>query len=152
MAANAKTVHPGKLLLWFWSMAAGLLLLTAAPAAVLLGILLAPSVATYMLDRSAGRALARITLLFGAAAVVGPLVRLWTAGMGLDTAIELACGPGALAIAWVAQILGILLAAAAPQVVVVLEAQSKLQAARLLAARAVLEAEWGIPPPGEVTI
>lgn len=152
MAGSAKTAHPGRLLLWFWSMAAALLLLTATPAAVVLGILLAPSIAAYTLDRTAGRTLARVTLLFGAAAVPSPLVRLWTAGMDVDTAIELASSPGVLATAWAAQALGVLLAVAAPQVVVVvLEAQSRLQTARLLAARAVLEAEWGIPPPGVVT-
>lgn len=150
MAAKAANAHAGRMSLWFWTFAAGLLVLAAAPTAVLLGILLAPCIAVWVLDRSPERGLTRITLLFGIAGTIRPLVRLWTGNVDWAAAMVLASNPTVLAIAWSGQVLGVLLAEVGPSIMrVVLEQKFKRQVAHLEAARTVLEMEWGVPPRDE---
>lgn len=152
MATKAATAHAGRMSLWFWTFGAAVMVLAAAPTAVLLGILLAPGVAVWALDRSPERGLARIVLLFGLAGVLRPLVHLWTGNAGWGAAITLASDSGVLAMAWGGQVLGGLLAEVGPSIMnIVLERKFRLQVAHLEAARSILETEWGVLPRNDGT-
>jgi len=147
MAAKAATAHAGRASLWFWGLAFSLLMVAAAPVAALLGILLAPSIATRALDRSPKHELSHAVLLFGGVGVARPLVRLLSSGMEWAPAIGLASDAGILAIAWSSQILGGLLMEIVPLIArIILERRLKLHVAQLTATRATLETEWGTPP------
>jgi hypothetical protein len=138
---------------WMQGLACGGLVAVLPPTALLLGALLGPALAALFLDRQPGKPVARSVLLFALAASVRPIRMLWVAGHTMATSIVLATDPDIVGTAWAAAAAGWLLAELTPLAVrIVLEAISRAQATRLLAARAALAEEWGLDkkaaPPG----
>jgi len=137
-------------LLWLAGLACGALVTLATPTAVVAGILLAPGLLAVMLDQSPGKPTARSVMLFGLAATVQPLALLWRTGHHLGTALDLAGDTTVLATAWAAQGGAWLLCELTPLIITLtMEAVSRGRAARLRAARAAYEEQWGLPPEGQ---
>jgi hypothetical protein len=146
MAAN----RPSRASLWIAGLATAALLGLAAPLAAVLGVLLAPTIGTAILDRSQGKGTARITGLFGLAAAAHPAYRLLNGSADWAMAIDQATDPTTLVTAWASQGLGAILAEIAPLLVrAALDSRSRRHAENLHAARQALEAEWGVPPAGQ---
>lgn len=140
---------PGKhrSFIWLEGLACGALATLATPTALLLAVLLGPAMVAALLDRQPGRPIARGVALCSLCGIVGPVRELWAAGHTLGTALALAADPDVLAWAWVAAASGWLLSELVPVTLRVgLEASTLSRAARLRAARARYEAEWGFPP------
>jgi hypothetical protein len=136
-------------LIWLQGLVCGALVTVATPTALLIVGLFAPVVVAYYLDRVPGRPVARTVLLFALAGGIGTLRALWGAGHSLSIALALLADPAALLPAWSAAAAGWLLAEFSPILVRVgLELASRARIARLRAARARYEAEWGLPPQG----
>ena len=88
-------------------------------------------------------------VLFGLAGTVQPLVDLWHAGHTIPIALDMASDTTTLATAWAAQGGAWLLCELGPLLIaLVMEAISGAKAARLRAARATYEEQWGLPPAG----
>jgi hypothetical protein len=152
MAAKAKA--PGaagsKLgsLLWLQGLACGAVATLATPTFILGGLLLA--LVSVVVDRSHGKSTARAVVLFGLAATVQPLVDLWHAGHTISIALDMVSDTTTLATAWAAQGGAWLLCELGPLIIeLVMDAVSGAKAARLRAARAVYEEQWGLQPPGQ---
>ncbi len=136
--------------LWLLGLGCGVLATLATPTALLAAALLAPSLCAWGFDRSPGRAVARPMLFAGLAAALRPALAMWAGGHSLDAAAGLAADPPTLILAWAAQAGAWLLTELAPLAVTLLHAvRQRARAARLLAARAALAAEWGLPPRAE---
>ncbi len=132
---------------WLQGLACGAVVTLATPSAVLIALLLAPSIGAHLLEREPGRPTARVALLCGAAMTVLPVVALWQAGVGVGGAVSAASDTAVLAGCWAAQGAGWLMAHLAPVLVrLALDAHALANTARLRAERAKYEAEWGIPP------
>jgi hypothetical protein len=137
-------------LLWLAGLGCGALMTLATPTAVVAGILLAPGLLSVVMDQSPGKPTARSVILFGLAATVPPLAALWRTGHHMGTALDLAGDSTVLATAWAAQGGAWLLCELTPLIVtLVMEAVSRSRAARLRAARAGYEEQWGLPPEGQ---
>ena len=146
-AAEMATAAPARRhsLTWLQGLACGGVVTLAAPSALLLAVLLGPTLLALSLDRQTGRPTARGVALCNMAASVGPLRTLWASGHSMAMAASLAMNVQVLGQAWSAAAAGWLLAEAAPIAVrAVLEALSVSQAARLRAARSRLVEEWGL--------
>jgi hypothetical protein len=141
---------PGKhrSFIWLEGLACGALVALATSTALLLAVLLGPALLAALLDRQPGRPAARSVALCSLCGIVGPVRELWAGGgHTLGTALALAADPAVLAWAWGAAATGWLLSELMPVTVrAVLEASTLSRAARLRAARARYEAEWGFPP------
>jgi hypothetical protein len=138
----AATPRPHSLV-WLQGLLCGAMAMLAPPTAVLMGVLLAPSILALMFDRQAGRPRARSIALFGMAASVAPLRTLWVSGHTMAAAGALLGDLHVLGLAWAAGAAGWLLAEAAPIAVrAALEALSISRAAQLRALRARLADEW----------
>lgn len=153
--ARVTTASPGRsnVLMWMQGLACGGLVAVLPPVALLLGVLLGPTLLAAYLDRQPGKPIARSVLLCTLAACVKPVRALWAAGHSMAASIALATDADVLGTAWAAAAAGWLLAELAPVAVrVALEAFSLSRAARLRAARAALADEWGLDgsdqPPG----
>jgi hypothetical protein len=134
-------------LVWLQGLLCGAMVTLATPSALLLGVLLAPALAAFVLDREPGRPRARSIVLLSMAAAVEPLRTLWTAGHSMATATAL-LSPTTVGRAWIAAAAGWLLAEAMPIAVrVALEAISIARVARLRAERAKLVEAWGLEAP-----
>jgi hypothetical protein len=139
-------IKPGSLL-WLQGLACGALATLATPTFVLAGLLLAPSFFSVLMDQSRGKSTARCVALFGLAATLQPLANLWRAGHTLGAALDMASDAATLAAAWAAQGAAWLLCEVGPLLIVlVMEAVSGAKAARLRAARAAYEDQWGLAP------
>ena len=117
--------------------------ISATPSALLVAVLLLPTVLAWIADRQPGRPCARVVMLFGAAAACPDLDRLWQLGNELDVAIVLATDIRQLAIAWAGQAGGWLLI----QLLVFVsgqaaDARNTLTSSRLMRRRETLLAEW----------
>jgi hypothetical protein len=129
---------------WLLGLACGLLVALATPLALLAGLLLAPALAAWLLDATPGRGVARPMLLCGLAAALRPLLDLWAAGHGMAASLELAGDLAGVALAWAAQGAAWLVAQLAPFLCGLAQAaRDHARIARLRAARARLEQEWG---------
>ena len=132
---------------WLLGLGCGLLGARATPVALLAGLLLGPSLFAWLLDATPRRAVARPMLFCGLAAALQPLLDLWVAGHGMAASLELAGDLPTLAFAWAAQGMAWLVAELAPFMAGLMQAaRDRARIARLCAARARLEAEWGIEP------
>lgn len=132
--------------LWWLGLLCGGLATLATPTAALAGLLLAPSGAAWLADRSPGKLAVRPVLLCGLAAAIGPLAALWTGGHTLALALSLASDVQGLGIAWGAQAAGWLAGELAPLAVLLgVEAAAAARAAALRARRRALQDEWGLP-------
>lgn len=135
---------------WLQGLACGAAVTLAMPCVVLAGLLLAPGIGAWLLEREPGRPAARVALIAGAALATAPLVALWQSGQGVAAAFTVASDPALLGSSWAAQGAGWLTAVLTPVFVRLgLEAHARTSMARLRAERARYEAEWGIPPVGE---
>jgi hypothetical protein len=143
----------GRSWVWLQGLACGAVATLATPLAVLLGVLLLPGLVVLLLDRVPGKPVARIMLTCGAAASIWPAWHLWAQGMTMPGALDLLADASALGLAWAATAAGWVLAELMPVLVLlVLEGTSRRRDAELRAARARLEAEWGIAPQtGEIS-
>ena len=137
----------GAMLLWIGGLVCGVAAALAVPTALLMVVLLAPTLVALAIEPVPGRPFARAMLLCGLAASVFPVRTLWDQGHSLQASLALAADPSTLGVAWSAAGVGWLLCEFAPVLVrVVLESASLSRAARLRAARARLEEEWGFDP------
>ena len=121
-------------------------LVAIAPAlALLLAVLLGPSLLALALERAAGRPVLRSVVLCNAAGCVAPVRALWAGGHNLAAAEALLGDSRLLAIAWAAGAVGWVLAELCPLGVrLVLEAAAGAQMVRLRARRARLAETWSL--------
>ncbi len=151
--AAEQGASPPRSLTWLQGLLCGALVAMAPALAVLLTVLLAPSLLALALERASGRPVLRSVALCNASGCVAPVRALWAGGHGLAAATALLGDPRLLATAWVAGAAGWLLAELCPfGLRLVLDAAAAAQAARLRARRGRLAAEWslesaGTPPP-----
>ncbi len=102
-----------------------------------------PSLAATIVDRSRAGSMARAMVLFGLAATIPDIARLWQLGGDFDSGLRMAADPMAVGRAWTSQGAAWLLAEALP---VVLAIRAEIGARRRLdeleARRRALEEEW----------
>ncbi len=141
--------RPGSTL-WLQGLACGALVTLATPTAVLAGLLLAPALMLWLVDRSPDRSIARPVLFCGVAATIRPLLALCEQGHTTAVSLALAADVATLGLAWAAQAAGWLASELTPLVAgLVLTARARARTARLQSERAKLTEEWGLPPaPG----
>jgi len=135
---------------WFWlqGLACGVLVATAAPLALVLSVLMAPSLiaALAQVPQGAAPMLLRIMLVYAAAALLPWVPMLWSAAQDWPASLSLLGELRLPAIAWGAQGAAWLFSQLAPVGVrLVLEARVRARKARLIDARARLQEEWGLP-------
>ena len=152
MAAKAKAprapVRPGSFL-WLQGLVCGAIATLATPTFILGGLLLAPAMLSMLTDQSHGKSTARSVILFGLAGTVLPLADLWRTGHTIANALDMASDTTTLATAWAAQGGAWLLCELGPLLIaLVMDEMSGAKAARLRAARAAYEEEWGLPAAG----
>lgn len=147
MASAVKRAAGGGSFMWLLGLGCGLGAVFAGPAAALLLVLLLPAAVTWIADGSPSRAVPRIVLVAGIAMVLGPLVRLFGAGVNWGASLALLSDVQLLARAWAVQAAAWLTGELAPLVArLVLDLAAAAQTARLRAARERLVADWGPPP------
>ena len=133
--------------MWIQGLACGAALTMAAPATVLALLLLAPALATLLLEAEPGRPWGRTTLLAGIATAISPVFTLWSSGAPIGGALVAASDPGTLLACWLAQAGAWLATQIVPLVIrLVLDANASARAAQLRRLRASYEKDWGIPP------
>jgi hypothetical protein len=131
-------------LVWLQGLLCGAMVTLATPTALLLGVLLGPTILALVLDGQPGRPKARGVALFNMAAAVDPLRTLWVSGHSMSNATALLGDMHVLATAWSAAAAGWLLAELAPIAVrAVLDVLSVARVARLRAERTRLMEDWG---------
>ena len=151
MAAKAKapraaTRGPGSFL-WLQGLVCGAIATLATPTFILGGLLLAPAMLSMLTDQSHGKSTARAVVLFGLAGTVQPLADLWHAGHTITIALDMASDATTLVTAWAAQAAAWLLCELGPLLIaLVIDTLSGTKIARLRAARAAYEEQWGLPP------
>jgi hypothetical protein len=129
--------------MWLQGLVFGVLVVLSPPTAVLLGVLLMPSLTIMFADRSPGKPVARAVLLYGLAAAALPVMDLWNDAHGMDESLALASNTHVLAIAWAAQAAGWLMAELLPLLVgLVLDVSAAAETATLKRERAALAANW----------
>jgi len=140
----AKAVRRQHSMVWLQGLTCGAVVTLAPGVAVLLGLLLGPGLLALLLDREAGRPMARCVLLMGLATCVQPLRALWSDGQSLAVALALAGDLQVMGTAWSAAAAGWLMAELAPLGTrLVLEALARSRAAKLRSERDRLLAAWG---------
>ena len=136
-------------LTWVQGLLCGALVAMTPALAVLLAVLLGPSLLALALERSPGRPVLRSVALCNATGCVAPVRALWAGGHGLAAASTLLASPRLLATAWAAGAAGWLLAELCPLGLrLVLEATAAAQAARLRIQRGRLAEAWSPRSPG----
>lgn len=151
MAAKG-TAPPAKARSWIWAqgLACGVLVATAAPLAVTLGVLFAPAAAALVLAPVNGKRMAGVLLDYGMAAALPWLEVLWSAARDWTTCLDLLGELRLVGICWGAQAGGWLLAEGIPMVSrLVLETRVRARIARLAEARERLQVEWGLVEEGK---
>jgi hypothetical protein len=137
----------GGSLVWLQGLVCGALLTFATPIALLLGVLLAPTVAAAVMDTASNRAMTRAVFLSGLAFTLGPLWKLILAGRGMDSAVELIGDPAVLGAAWLAGACGWALCEVLP---VVLRSFAELRAMAKITAlqseASALRDAWDLEP------
>ncbi len=153
--AKAKTKatsgkQSGGSLMWLQGLACGGLAALVPGIALQVGILLLPAIVALMLDRAAGKPVARAILLCALAASVEPMRALWNSGQGLDLGFSLVADFHAVTLTWSAAAGGWLLTQVIPVAVrMVLDTTADKRASDLREARARLIEEWGLGPPAD---
>ena len=132
--------------LWLQGLVCGALVTLATPTALLGGVLLLPALVVYLAEDTEGRPALRAVLLFGLAASLRPLLALWAGGHSMDLSLSLLSDFATPVLAWSAQGAGWLLSQLIPLLIrLTLEAQARIDIARLRAERTKLGEEWGLP-------
>lgn len=136
-------------LTWLQGLACGAVVALLPGVALLLGVLLLPGMLALLYDRQPGRPVARTVLLCASAATIRPVFALWDAGVSIEASLGLVTDLRVIGTAWSAAAVGWILAELSPVVaLVILEAMTQAQAARLRAERDKLAAEWGFDEDG----
>lgn len=154
-AKGAKTKPEGgsgSSLVWMQGLACGGMAALAPLAMAQVAMLLAPALLALMMDKRAGKPVARVMLLFALAASVEPIRVAWATGTGptLDRVLD----PTAAMGAWLAAAAGWLLAQVVPLFVgAVVDATHRARAEQLRATRVELVRTWGLEdaPPADDT-
>ena len=132
---------------WIQGLLCGAVLTLATPSAILLAVLLAPGWFGLMLDRGRGRLMGRAMLLFGSAATISPLLRLWREGHSYGPMMRLLGDLGVVGTGWLACLVGWLIAELVPVLwLVVLETRDRGRLVMLAKTRARIVEEWGETP------
>ena len=130
-------------LIWAQGIAFGIVAALMPTTAALVATLLAPGLLALVLDRQAGRPIARAMLLFGLAAAAMPLRQLWDTPLDIQTGLLAVAQLETLGVAWLAAAVGWFLAELFPVAIhVMLDASSKARTSRLRAAREKLLETW----------
>ena len=133
-------------LFWLQGLVCGAVLTFATPTALVLGVVLAPSVLALALDREPGRPVARAVAMAEMAFTLGPLWRLWVGGHSMNVARDLLLDPATICPAWLAAACSWACCELFP---VGLRVLADMRAARrravLTAEEAALRAEWDLP-------
>jgi hypothetical protein len=102
--AESSTDRPGRAgrpsLIWLQGLGCGALLTFAAPMALLLGVLMAPSLATLVAEQEGERGTTRAVAFAGGAASLTPAWRLWSSGDSMEAAWASLLDPWVLGLAW----------------------------------------------------
>ncbi|HSU06872.1 MAG TPA: hypothetical protein VLI93_14995 [Acetobacteraceae bacterium] len=148
MNSGKATAERGASTIWLQGLLCGALAALATPLALLLLVLLAPSVAAALLERQPGRPATRTLLLFGLSASISPARRLLAAGDTMAASLGLLSEPNVLAAAWSAAAGAWMLAELSPLgLALALDASARARAARLRARRERLLEDWpGLNP------
>ncbi len=136
---------------WFWAqgLGCGVLVATAAPLAVVLGVLFAPALLAAIMvpPQVATRRLGGVLMVYGLAAALPWLHVIWSAAQSWPGSLDLLASMRVVAACWGAQggawLMGELVPLVARQV---LEVKVRARVNRLRDARDRLEAEWGLGP------
>ncbi len=133
--------------MWLQGLVCGALLTFATPIALLVAVLLAPTVAAAVMDAAPNRAMTRAVFLSGLAFTLGPLWKLILEGRGMQAAVELIGDPAVLGAAWLAGACGWALCEVLP---VVLRSFAEIRAvARITALQSeatALREMWDLEP------
>jgi hypothetical protein len=141
----ARASRGGGSLLWLQGLVCGAVLTFATPVAVLLGVLLAPSVVAAVMDSAPNRAMTRAVFLSGLAFTLGPLWHLFVEGRGMQTAVDLIGDPYVLGPAWLAGACGWALCEVLPVVLrSFAELRTTTRIAALKAEAAALRQDWDL--------
>lgn len=130
-------------LIWAQGIAFGVVAALMPTTAALVATLLAPGLLALVLDRQAGRPIARAMLLFGLAAAAIPLRQLWDTPLDIQTSLLAVAQLETLGVAWLAAATGWFLSELFPVAIhVMLDAGSKARTSRLRATREKLLETW----------
>lgn len=134
---------------WLRGLGCGLVLALTPATAILLMVLLSPTLLMRALDREHALGASRAVLLSNVAGSAGGLVALWKDGVpDVGTAIALLEQPATIATAWAAAAAGWLASECLSQLAIVwLAASARREARAIDAAVEVLRDEWGDPAP-----
>ena len=99
-AKKAVEARPRQSTFWVQGAICGALLAFATPTALLIGILLAPALATAAVEQGPLRGTTRAVALCGAAATLSPAWRLWMQGGQMGAALDLLSDPLTIVLAW----------------------------------------------------
>ena len=148
--AASAAASGGRSWLWAQGLACGVLVATAAPLAVVLGVLFAPAVLAAILVPPQGggvvsRRLGGVLMVYGLAAALPWLHVMWNAAQSWPASLDLLASLRLLAACWGAQgaawLMGELVPLVARQV---LEVKVRARVSRRRAARSRLQEEWGV--------
>lgn len=146
MARRSAAAPAGRSWLWAQGLACGVLVATAAPLALVLAVLFAPTaLAALMASPGTARRQGGILLVYGLAGALPWLQALWHVAQSWPGSLDLLAGMRLPAACWGAQGGAWLFAQLAPFAVrQVLEARVRARIARLEDARRRLREEWGL--------
>jgi hypothetical protein len=100
MAAPGTPAKTKASAMWLQGLACGAMLAFAPAMALLLGVLLAPAIASFAADLEKGRGATRAVAIACVAGALSPAWHLWLANDQLAVAIALLCDPLNLLLAW----------------------------------------------------
>jgi hypothetical protein len=100
MAKSDTPVRRKASLLWLEGLVCGAILAFAPATAVLVGVLLAPAVASFAVDTEPGHGTTRAVTLACMAGALSPVWHLWLAHDSMEMAVMLLCDPLSLTLAW----------------------------------------------------
>jgi len=140
----AKAAGTGDKSAW-QGLALGMVLVGAPSLLLLLAVLLAPCLICIASDRSAGRMVARASLLAALSFCVSPLWQLWLSGLGIAHAFALLTHRQIVAWAWCGGAAGWLAAEFAPLgAQLIMNARALRREQKLAGMRAKLIEEWNL--------
>lgn len=155
--ARMAEASPGRSWFWVQGLGCGVLVATAAPLALVLGVALAPTIlAALAAAPGHGRRAAGVLAVYGAAGLLPWLQPLWGAAQSWPASLDILAELRLVSVCWGAQAGAWLLGEIVPLVArQVMEVKVRARMARLEDARFRLRAEWGIaateagsgPPP-----
>jgi hypothetical protein len=144
------TVRRRRSWLWLQGLACGAALSVATGPVLMMGVLLAPALMAYAIERNPAKPAATTMLLFSAATTFTPLRDLWQGGQSIEGGLLMLGDPMRAGLAWVAAGTGWLLEEMAQAIAgQYSDIKTRHRIAALNKERAALVEEWGSfePPP-----